>query len=331
MSATRRTFLKRSAQTAAAVALAGGVCEQSFAAQPPPGVKFDAIDCHTHFYDPTRPEGVPWPGKRSPLYRTVLPKDLRELPKAFPITGTVVVEASPWVEDNQWVLDLAKDDPFIVGVVGNLKPGDKEFGPNLKRFAKNPLFRGIRVSYKSVQEMLAAGTFDDFKMLADHDLELDINGSTTTPTLAAQLSAKVPQLRIVVNHIANVQIKKDPPPAAWMKGMQRAGERPQIYCKVSALVEGASRATKAKAPTDIEYYRPYLDVVWDAFGGKRLIYGSNWPVSDVGGDYSVVQTLVYQYMKEKGEQTVVDFFAMNAKRAYKWVDRKGRADHVKAN
>ncbi|MEM7013931.1 MAG: amidohydrolase, partial [Verrucomicrobiota bacterium] len=61
----------------------------------------DVIDCHTHFYDPTRPEGVPWPGEGSALYRTVLPKHLRGLKAFRPVTGTVIVEASPWVEDNQ--------------------------------------------------------------------------------------------------------------------------------------------------------------------------------------------------------------------------------------
>ena len=78
----------------------------------------DIIDCHTHFFDPTRPEGIPWPSKSSPLYRTVLPKHLRKLKTFRPVTGAVIVEASPWVEDNAWLLDLAKDDPFVVGIVG---------------------------------------------------------------------------------------------------------------------------------------------------------------------------------------------------------------------
>src|SRR5262245_27953453 len=63
------------------------------------------IDCHTHFYDPSRPGGVPWPGKDDKvLYRTVLPKQFREVAGPLGVTGTVVVEASPLVEDNQWLL-----------------------------------------------------------------------------------------------------------------------------------------------------------------------------------------------------------------------------------
>src|SRR5205085_9380769 len=104
------------------------------------------IDTHTHFYDPARPQGVPWPAKDDPfLYRTVLPPEYEGLARPLGVTGTVVVEASPWVEDNQWVLDLAARDPFLVGVVGNLGPGEDDFAAHLTRFAKNRLFRGIRL------------------------------------------------------------------------------------------------------------------------------------------------------------------------------------------
>ncbi len=113
--------------------------------------EFDVIDCHTHFYDPTRPEGIPWPSKGSPIYRTVLPQHLRALKHYRRVTGTVIVEASPRLEDNAWLLNLAKDDPFVVGVVGNLEPGSADFSRHLRRFAADPLFRGIRVSSELVK------------------------------------------------------------------------------------------------------------------------------------------------------------------------------------
>ena len=76
------------------------------------------IDTHTHFYDPTRPQGVPWPGPDEELlYRRVLPEDHRALAAPEGVTGTVVVEASAWLEDNQWILDLAAQTPWIVGLV----------------------------------------------------------------------------------------------------------------------------------------------------------------------------------------------------------------------
>ena len=104
------------------------------------------IDTHTHFYDPTRPQGIPWPPRNNALlYRTVQPKHHRALAEPQGVTGTVVVEASFWLEDNQYVLDLAAQDPWIVGVVGNIASDRPEFGAELDRFATNPLFRGIRV------------------------------------------------------------------------------------------------------------------------------------------------------------------------------------------
>src|SRR5690606_11408034 len=90
------------------------------------------LDSHTHFYDPSRPQGVPWPEKNDAfLYRTVLPDELKSIVKPLGVTGTIVVEASPWVEDNEWVLNLAAREPFIEGLVGHLKPGRPNFARDL--------------------------------------------------------------------------------------------------------------------------------------------------------------------------------------------------------
>ena len=121
---TRRDFLRT---TTRASALAAGLPLGCVQTNHSPGI----IDTHTHFYDPTRPQGVPWPPKDdSVLYRRVLPRDFRALAEPLGITGTVVVEASPWEEDNQWILDLAAQDPFLLGLVGHLKPGRPEFRDN---------------------------------------------------------------------------------------------------------------------------------------------------------------------------------------------------------
>ena len=103
------------------------------------------IDTHTHFYDPHRPQGVPWPPKDNALlYRPVFPEHFKALAEPEGVTGTVVVEASAWLEDNQWILDLAEDDPFILGLVGHIDPGTETFGPQLAHYAAHPRFLGIR-------------------------------------------------------------------------------------------------------------------------------------------------------------------------------------------
>lgn len=319
---TRRTFLKRSWQGATGVSLAamGLYCN---AEDEKKGQPLEVIDCHTHFYDPTRPEGIPWPRKGSPLYRQVLPKHLRALPHAQKVTGTVIVEASSRLEDNQWLLDIAEDDPFVVGIVGHLKPGQKEFAGHVRRFSRSKLFRGIRVGQGLVEGLLESDNLADFKLLQEHDLELDVNGGPTMPAVVGRLAERLPELRIVVNHIGNVRIDKNPPPADWAKAIQASAGHENVFCKASALVEGASRGG-GKAPTDVSFYRPYLDVVSDAFGDDRLIYGSDWPVSERAADYKTQQQIVLDYVKDRGAETLRKFFSINSKKAYKWVEREGR-------
>ena len=100
------------------------------------------IDTHIHLFDPTRPQGVPWPEKTDAvLYKPALTDRYRKIAVPLGITGAIEVEASPWLEDNQWVLDIAARDPIIVGTVGDLEPGKPDFGKHLDRFHRNPLFR----------------------------------------------------------------------------------------------------------------------------------------------------------------------------------------------
>lgn len=313
----RREFLTLSAGTLSST-LISSACVLKAASD-----TLDVIDCHTHFYDPTRPEGVPWPAKGTAIYRTVLPSHLRAVPQHRKVTGTVIVEASPRLEDNQWLLDIAKDDPFVVGIVGHVKPDDSDFPKNIKRFAASPLFRGIRVSSALVRTSLESGSLKPFELLSELGLMLDINGGPENPALVAQLAAKIPSLQCVVNHMGNVAITKDAPPKDWTDGMAAAGKRPNVACKISAFMGGASR-NGAKAPEDVGFYQPYFDVIWNAFGEDRVIYGSDWPNSEKAGDYAVQQRLSFEYISAKGGDALRKFASLNAKRAYRWIDRPGR-------
>lgn len=180
------------------------------------------IDTHTHFYDPTRPQGVPWPPKDDKLlYRRVMPADYRALPKPSPVAATVVVEASPWVDDNQWILDLAANDPFIIGFVGNLTPGGEGFQDHVKRFAVNPIFRGIRIGADRVRQGLAQARFiDDLKFLAGRDLAVDLLGGPDMLPDVPKLAAAVPELRMIIDHVANIRVDGKAVDPAWRKGMR---------------------------------------------------------------------------------------------------------------
>ncbi|MCL5098063.1 MAG: amidohydrolase family protein, partial [Candidatus Omnitrophica bacterium] len=279
-SCNRRQFLAAAMGTAAGLAAASRDPDAR-AGAPQPAVNSsgsDLIDTHTHFYDPSRPQGVPWPPRdEKRLYRTVLPKNYHALPTPRPVTGTVVVEASPWVEDNQWVLDLAAREPFIVGFVGNLPVGTKEFAGHLKRFAANQLFRGIRIRDRKLDGALDDSTFvGDLKLLADHGLSVDLVGGSEILPFADRLAKEAPTLRIIIDHLAGVVVNGQAPPSDWTDKMRALTPRPNVYFKVSGLVEGTSR-NDGSAPRDVEFYRPVLDAMRIMFGPERLIYASNWP------------------------------------------------------
>ncbi|MDB5386038.1 MAG: hypothetical protein JWM11_1684 [Planctomycetaceae bacterium] len=305
-SINRRDFLAASALTAV------GLNSLSAA-----DTKLGIIDTHTHFYDPSRKEGVPWPGKDDKtLFRPVLPAEYKKLTEPFGVTGTVIVEASPWVEDNQWLLELAKDDPFIVGIVGNLAPGTSDFEKHVDRFAKHSKFRGIRINHAAVKSGLDDKKFlADIGKLADHNLELDINGGPDMLPDIAQLAQAVGTLRIVINHVANVRIDGKAPPDAWVRGMADCAKSPQVFCKVSALVEGGRR-DEGLSPSDLAFYTPVLDTVWKLFGEDRLVYGSNWPVSVRYAPYGQIQKIVQEYFLTKGQAASEKFFWKNALKAY---------------
>lgn len=307
---SRRAFVR----SAAAGAIALGLPTPSFSA----AADIAAIDAHTHFYDPTRPQGVPWPGKNDALlYRPVLPDEFKKLTREQNVGGTIVVEASTWLEDNQWLLDLAANEPFIKGVVGRLDTAGDDFAKHLARFAKDPVFRGIRINHDELKTALGRDwQLDDIRLLVKADRQLDVNGGPEMPADVARLAKEVPELRIVVNHEANLMIDGKRVPDAWLSGMRAAAAGERVFCKVSALAEG-TRKTNGDAPADVDFYRPVLDALWNLFGADRLIYGSNWPVSVRAAPYSTIYQIVHAYFSEKGDAALGKFLRGNTIAAYK--------------
>jgi L-fuconolactonase len=304
LAVNRRTFLLSSAAAAASACVTG------------PSASGEIIDTHTHFYDPSRPGGVPWPPKNdSTLYRTVLPAELKRIAQPLGVAGTVVVEASPLVEDNAWILQLAESDPFVLGLVGHLKPGTASFASDLRRFAANPRFRGIRTGGWDIPVTPDKSDFiRDLKLLADQHLSLDILGGPDQLAKIERVAALLPELRIVINHCAGVRIDGKTPDRNWTEGIETVARHPNVLMKVSGLAEGTGR--EFSAPKDTEFYRPVLDTLWDAFGEDRLIFGSNWPVSARFAEYETVLRIVQPYFQSKGSRAESKYFKTNAERIY---------------
>ena len=308
----RRTFLQTTAATIAGTAL------PAFAE-----TATRIVDTHVHFWDSTRKQGVPLPGKGSPLYRPVLPADWKKVASPHGVKETVVVEASHWVEDNQWILDLTANEKSIVGFIGNLDPTDAGFSANLKRFAANPLFRGIRwrgdlVQLDATKDHVKRGT----KELGDHGLVLELNGKPSMLAEAAKIAGGLPDLRIMIDHVGSAGDATHLTDE-WREGMRAAGKRKNIFLKVSALTEQTDESTRSygHAPRDTAYYQPILDYCWECFGEDRVVYGSNWPVSEKGGTYADEFKIVSEYFGAKGSGASEKYFWKNSLAAYRWPQR----------
>lgn len=340
----RRRFLARAASAAACGATAGGVSPFAAAADPtsqraaPAGsAAVKLVDSHVHFYDPTRPEGVPWPPKNEPvLYRPVFPAEWETLVAPLGPAAAIVVEASPWVEDNQWVLDLAdrhaaagrdagRDGgaadatPGIVGVVGNLPLGDAACAKLIDRFAAHRLFRGVRVNGDKLLAGLADAVFSGHvARLADRGLSVDVNGGDVFAAAVAATD-RFPTLSIVIDHVANTRMTPAGPTAEWLDGIARVGDRETVFMKVSGMAESARRSLQAaKPPVEPAFYLPWLEASWKAFGERRLMYGSNWPVSDLAASYAEVFGIVAPFVRSRGPEAERWFFTEASRLAYRW-------------
>jgi predicted TIM-barrel fold metal-dependent hydrolase len=313
---TRRDFLAGAAAAAGIAARPEGTDAQ---AAPPP-----IIDTHIHLFDPTRPQGAPYSGPRVPGVAPIpaYPDGYRRLAAPLGSVGAIKVEASPWVEDNLWVLEVAERDTIIVGVVGNLEPDKPEFTEYFDRYRKHPLFRGIRYGNlwgRDIAKQAENPVFiDGLRLLGDADLVLD----TANPRIVLlesmlKISDKVPKLRIVLDHLPSFE----PTPAerpAYDAALREFATRPQIYVKLSAIL----RRVDGKVSTDVDSYRDKLDLLVATFGEDRILFGSDWPNSDGVAPIDQVFKVAKAYFASKPRAVAEKYFWRNSVAAYKWVKRE---------
>jgi L-fuconolactonase len=281
-----------------------------------------AIDTHTHFWDKARPVPPEYGMMRrfaSPD-RTIMPEDFEAVAKPHGIAGTVVVEASSWMVDNEWLLDVTKANKVVVGMLGSFAEvfGKATFATALEKFAKEPLFRGVRTGVNQLADTNLAANFE---AMADADLMVDVNPDTAALPRLATAAKRLPKLRIVINHMANENITGAAPPAAWITGMQMCAEQPNIFLKVSRLLELGRPMGRGMGVTDPAHYKPALDAAWMIWGEDRVIFGTNWPVLENSGSFSDAMKIITTYMATKTKPQQDKFFAGNAKKVYKYVNR----------
>jgi predicted TIM-barrel fold metal-dependent hydrolase len=255
------------------------------------------IDTHIHLYDTNRSQGVDWPPVTDKvLYRSVLPEHFDEVANKEGIASTVIVEASSRPEDNQWMLDLVKYNPDrYLAFVGNLPIGTDEFAGLVERFSLDRRFVGIRMRDRPGGDgFFTDAVWRDLSILANKGLTLDVLINNFTIDEVTEIARRLPDLKIMINHLGGLSITNDPVHPKWQESMEQASKHENVYCKVSGIFQ---RAGIKPTPKERSFYSPAFKIVFDAFGEDRIVYGSNWPVTDRGGSYYEQLSIIRDFFK----------------------------------
>ena len=250
------------------------------------------------------------------LYKPVLTKDFHKVSDENDVNATVIVEASKWIPDNQWVLDLVKHDPDrYIGLVGSLEIGTPDFKKHLFQLSKDKRYVGIRMRERpggdSFFESIAV--WADLRLLADMGQTLDVLMFQYSIEDVDMVAKRLPNLKILMNHVAGADIEGKPADPKWVAAVQQVAKNPNVYCKISGLFQQSHRQP---SPKDVSFYKSELDVLWNAFGEDRLIYGSNWPVTMRGGTYADYLGVVKGYFADKPRAAQEKYFYKNALKFY---------------
>jgi len=272
------------------------------------------IDAHQHFWRYNAQEyGWMGPGMEA-LKKDHLPDDLLPLLKAVGIDGTVAIQARQIPEETRWLLELADRYPFIKGVVGWGDLRSPQLREQLERFASHPKLCGVRHVVQDEpdsQFMLREDFIRGLGMLAEFDLTYDILIFPRHLPVACELVARFPDQRFVLDHIAKPLIR-DRKVTPWDADIRRLAAYPNVFCKVSGMVTETD--WHQWRPAD---FRPYLDIVFAAFGSKRIMFGSDWPVCTLAGAYADVVEIVSDYVQQLSEEEQADVWGETARRFYR--------------
>lgn len=311
----RRAFLMGAT---ALPALAVGRDRQAQSAAP---ADMPIIDTHIHLFDASRPQSAPYKGPKEFTSHISLPADYRALAAPLGIVGAIAVEASHWMEDNLWVLEVAQTDTIMVGTVGYLQPDKPEFPEYLERYHKNPLYRGIRFDNNARnnlgQQLDVAPFVDNLKLLSQADLVLDTaNPSMDLLRTIVRVNDKVPDLRVIVDHLPAM----DPTPeeeSAYRAVLAEIHARPNIFVKLSEI----PHRVNGNVALDLASHRERLDYLLNIFGEDRVLFGSDYPNSVGIATIGQIVALTKQYFASKPRSMAEKYFWQNSLRCYKWVKR----------
>lgn len=273
------------------------------------------IDAHQHFwrYESARHDWIAEDMRI--LRRDHLPAELEDIYRQHGIDGCVSVQVEQSAAETDFLLQLAEAHDFIRGVVGWVDLRVEQLTERLDRYAgldKLVGFRHIAQSEPSPNFLLRPDFRRGISRLASYGFTYDILIYPHQMGAALELVRQFPRQRFVIDHLAKPYIREGYYDG-WALLMRALARYDNVWCKVSGLVTEADWAN-----WKYEDFIPYLDLVFEVFGPYRLMYGSDWPVSRLGGEYGRVKGILERYTAtlSRAEQqafwggTATDFYGL---------------------
>jgi L-fuconolactonase len=271
------------------------------------------IDSHQHFwrYDAVRDAWIT--DSMAVLKRDFLPEQLGAELKANGVDASIAVQADPSENETKFLLDLTEKNSRIAAVVGWVDLLSPRVGERLEYFSHFPKLRGFRhiVQAEPDDRFLVREDFvKGVSQLSAFGFTYDILIYPRQLPAAIDLVARLPEQHFVLDHCAKPEIKSGKT-APWAAQIREIAQNKNVFCKVSGLVTEADwKHWKA------EDFKPYLDIVFDAFGTERLMFGSDWPVCLLASTYRQVKQLIDDYVKGFSQSDKYKIFGSNAARFY---------------
>lgn len=272
------------------------------------------IDAHQHFWKFDAAE-YGWIGAdKQVLRKDFLPGDLEPELAAAGITGTISVQARQSLEETRWLLALADRHHFIHGVVGWAPLTEANVGATLERLAAHPKLRAIRhVLHDEVDERYILR--EDFNRgvaeLKRFDLAYDILIFERHLPRTIEFVDRHPDQIFIVDHMAKPRVR-DGSVSPWRENMRELAKRPHVYCKISGLATEADHVNWSEAQL-----APYMDSVLSAFGPKRVLFGSDWPVCLLAIGYCRWAEIVARFVDRLPEGEQERIWSATAREAYR--------------
>ncbi|HMC87407.1 MAG TPA: amidohydrolase family protein [Chitinophagaceae bacterium] len=271
-----------------------------------------SIDAHQHFwfYESTKHSWIN--DEMAIIRKDFLPVNLQPVLEENGIKGCVAVQADQREEETDFLLKLSAENNFIKGIVGWIDLRSDKLVQRLEYYSQFSAIKGFRHVLQGEEPsfMLQPDFLKGISKLNKYNFTYDILIFPNHLTAALQLVKQFPDQPFIIDHIAKPYIKNGLIDE-WKKGMKALAVYPNVYCKISGMVtEGNMRNWK------LSDFTPYLDVVTEAFGINRIVYGSDWPVCLAAGSYSSVINIVKNYFSSFSVEEQQLFFGKNAKAFY---------------